>query len=313
MIGDGKHKGSTSAGDQQSWRGLAGGGRKSTRIKSPQARKRRQVQLFKLFGAFFVCLCLIGSIVWGIIAFKNRQEPIQISTPSKPIEKVLFNTDGVLPSRWLGTVIELRRDTTMMEVDIFAMQQQLEASGQVKSASVERQFPNALKIDLKEHEPVLRMRVMGANEQPELRIVSREGTIYKGVGYPQATLRKLPFVVPYAHPEGGFRPMRGIEQVAELLEVSRRTQPNFYKTWQLVSLEHYSGDPELPGQVIEVRSSMVPRIIFGFNTSFAQQLDRLGVILNYVQSRGNPAVKRIDLSLKGSAAVQFESGRISTF
>jgi len=312
MIGDGKHKGSTSAGDKQSWRVLAGGG-KRTRVKSPQARKRRQTQIFKILAALLACGLLIGAVVWAIIAFKNREEPIQISTPSNPVEKVIFDTDGVLPSSWLGTVIELRRDTTMMEVDIYALKQQLEAHGQVKSASVERQFPNALKIKIKEHQPVLRMRVMGANEQPELRIVSREGTIYTGVGYPQATLRKLPYLLPYQYPEGGVEPLRGIGQVADLLEVTRRTQPNFYKTWQLVSLQHYSGDPELPGQVIEVRTAMVPRIIFGFNTDFAQQLDRLAVIFNYVQSRGNPAVKRIDLSLPKDAAVQFESGRISTF
>ncbi|MEC8614090.1 MAG: hypothetical protein VXY17_01625, partial [Verrucomicrobiota bacterium] len=108
-------------------------------------------------------------------------------------------------------------------------------------------------------------------------------------------------------------PMRGIDQVAELLEETRQAQPNFYKTWKLVSLKHYSGNPELPGQVIEIRSSMVPRIIFGLNNSFAQQIDRLAVILNYVQSRGNPAIKRIDLTLPKDAAVQFESGRISTF
>jgi len=312
MISGGKHKGSTSAGDQQSWRALAGG-RKSTRIKSPQARKRRQTQIVKLIGAFLVCVLFIGAIVWAIIAIKNREEPIQIATPSKPVEKVIFDTNGVLPPSWLGTVVELRRDTAMMEVDIHAMKRQLEAHGQVKSASVERQFPNALKIELKEHEPVLRMRVMGANEQPELRIVSREGTLYKGVGYPKATLRKLPYVVPYQHPDGGIKPMRGIDKVADLLETTRRTQPNFFKTWQLVSLKHYSGDLELPGQVIEVRTSMVPRVIFGFNTDFAQQLDRLAVILNYVQSRGNPALKRIDLSLPKDAAVQFESGRISTF
>ena len=243
----------------------------------------------------------------------EREEPIQITTPSKPVEKILFDTNGVLPASWLGTVVELRRDTAMMEIDIHAMKQQLEAHGQVKSASIERQFPNALKIDIKEHEPVLRMRVMGANEQAGVRIISREGTIYKGIGYPRATLNKLPFVLPYQHPEGGISPMRGIGQVAELLEETRHTQSNFYKTWKLVALKHYSGNPELPGQVIEVRSSMVPRIIFGFNTSFAQQLDRLAVILNYVQSRGNPAIKRIDLTLPRDAAVQFESGRISTF
>ena len=296
MIGGGKNKGSISAGENQTWRELDGGN-KRMRIDSAQARKRRQVQLLKLLGAFLVAALFISFVVWAIVAFNEQEEPIQITTPSKPVEKILFDTNGVLPASWLGTVVELRRDTAMMEIDIHTMKQQLEAHGQVKSASIERQFPNALKIDINEHEPVLRMLVMGANEQAGVRIISREGTIYKGIGYPRATLDKLPFVLPYQHPEGG----------------TRHTQSNFYKTWKLVSLKHYSGNPELPGQVIEVRSSMVPRIIFGFNTSFAQQLDRLAVILNYVQSRGNPAIKRIDLTLPKDAAVQFESGRISTF
>ena len=312
MIGGSKNKGSSSAGENQTWRGLDGGS-KRTRINSSQSRKRRQVQAFKLLGVFLVAVLFISAVVWAIVALNEREEPIQITTPSKPVEKILFDTNGVLPASWLGTVVELRRDTAMMEIDIHTMKQQLEAHGQVKSASIERQFPNALKIDIKEHEPVLRMRVMGANEQAGVRIISREGTIYKGVSYPKATLNKLPFVLPYQHPEGGISPMRGIDQVADLLEETRRTQSNFYKTWKLVSLKHYSGNPELPGQVIEVRTSMVPRIIFGFNTSFAQQLDRLAVILNYVQSRGNPAIKRIDLTLPKDAAVQFESGRISTF
>ena len=312
MIGGSKNKGSISAGENQTWRELDGGS-KSTRINSSQSRKRRQVQVLKLFSACFVTIFFISAIFWAIVAFNDRGEPIQITTPSKPVEKILFDTNGVLPASWLATVVELRRDTAMMEIDIHTMKQKLEAHGQVKSASIERQFPNALKIDLKEHEPVLRMRVIGANEQSEVRIISRDGNIYKGIGYPRATLNKLPFVLPYQHPEGGILPMRGIGQVAELLEETRHTQSNFYKTWKLVSLKHYSGNPELPGQVIEVRSSMVPRIIFGFNTSFAQQLDRLAVILNYVQSRGNPAIKRIDLTLPKDAAVQFESGRISTF
>ena len=312
MIGGSKNKGSSSAGENQTWRGLDGGS-KRTRINSSQSRKRRQVQAFKLLGVFLVAVLFISAVVWAIVALNEREEPIQITTPSKPVEKILFDTNGVLPASWLGTVVELRRDTAMMEIDIHTMKQQLEAHGQVKSASIERQFPNALKIDLKEHEPVLRMRVMGVNGRAEVRIISREGTIYKGIGYPSATLNRLPYVLPYQHSEGGILPMRGIGQVAELLEETRRKQSNFYKTWKLVSLKHYSGDPEFPGQVIEVRTSMVPRIIFGFNTSFAQQLDRLAVILNYVQSRGNPAIKRIDLTLPKDAAVQFESGRISTF
>ena len=306
MIGGGKHKGSTSASGQQSWHTLAGG-RSGVGVQSPQARKRRHVQMLKLLGIFAIFVAIVAAITWGVMAIKNRQEPIQIATPSKPVDTIIFDTDGVLPSRWLGTVIELRRDTNMMEVYIYSMKQQLEAHGQVQSASVERQFPSALKIEIKEHEPVLRMRVMGADGLTETRIVSRAGTVYQGVGYPTATLGSLPFVLPYRHPETGFQPLRGIERVAELLEDTRRTQPNFYKTWQLVSLEHYSGDPEMPGEVIEVRTTMVPRIIFGLNTDFAQQLDRLGVVMQYVQSRGNPALKRIDLSLPGYNASCFYS------
>jgi cell division septal protein FtsQ len=313
MIGDRHRKGSSSAGSQQTWRELGGGDKRRNRINSHQARKRRQLQIIKLSLAFLFCILLVASVAWAVLAFQAREAPIQLATPSKPVAGVNFYTDGVLPTSWLGTVIEIRRDTTMMEVDIYKMKQQLEAHGQVKSASVERQFPNILKIKIKEQEPVMRMRVMGDDGQPELRIVSREGTIYRGVGYPQATLSQLPYVIPYRHPEGSVLPLLGIDKVADLLEITRLTQPNFYKTWQLVSLEHYSGDPEMAGEVIEVRTSIVPRIVFGFNTSFEQQLDRLSVIFNYVQSRGNPELKRIDLSMSDSAAVQFQSGRISTF
>jgi cell division protein FtsQ len=218
-----------------------------------------------------------------------------------------------LPDGWLSRVIGLRRGLALMEADIHDIRTRLEAHGQVKSASVKRVFPDALQIRVREREPVLRMRVAGAGDQPELRIVARDGTIYEGVGYPRASLRGMPYLIPYRHADGRIQPMRGIERVAELLEVTRRTQPNFFRSWQIVSLKYYSGDPDLPGQVIEVQTTRVPRIIFGLSTSFAQQLDRLAVVLDYVQNRGNPAVKRIDLSLRESAAVQFESGRISTF
>ena len=101
--------------------------------------------------------------------------------------------------------------------------------------------------------------------------------------------------------------------MAELLDLTRRNQPNFYKSLKLVSLEDYSGYSDMLGDVIEVRTTIVPRVIFGLNTDFSQQIDRLGLILQYLKSCNNPTLKRIDLSLQGSAAVQFENGRISTY
>lgn len=311
MFGSGKDKGSTAASGEQSWRELAGSGKR--RINSPQARKRRQEKWLKILLALALVIAVVGGIVWSVIAFKNREKDIEIATPSKPIERILFDTDGVLPDAWLGSVIKLKPGMSMMEADIHGLQTQLESHGQVKSASVMRVFPSDLRIVLKERSPALRLAAAGPDGKPKLKIVARDGTVFEGVGYPKAMLQNLPYVQPYRSPEGKYLPMRGIEYVAQLLDYARENNPRLYGTWQVVSLEHFSGDLELPGQIIEIRSTWVPRIIFSASADFEQQLDRLNYILKYVQDRGNPSIERIDLSLRGSAAVQFSSGRIGTF
>ena len=189
---------------------------------------------------------------------------------------------------WLSSRIEIGRGTEMMEVDIHAIKAELEAHPQVVSASVERVFPSALKVTVREHIPVFRIAVLGADDQPRVRIVSRAGTVYEGVGYAESMLESLPFVQPYQHPDGSYQPMRGIDRVADLLAVAREKQPRFYRTWKVVSLEHYSGDEMMPGEVIEVKGAIVERIIFGASADFGQQMDRLKVVLDYVRARGNP-------------------------
>ncbi|MEN8660931.1 MAG: cell division protein FtsQ/DivIB [Lentimonas sp.] len=311
MIGSGKDKGSTAASGEQSWRELAGP--RKTRINSPQARKRRQQKWLKLLGLLLLMIAIVSAVTWGVNKFKNREEAIQISTPSKTIERILFDTDGVLPDRWLGSVVKLHAGMSLMEADIHTLKADLEAQGQVKSASVARIFPSDLKISIQERSPSLRLAAAGPHGTQVLKLVARDGTVYKGTGYPQAMLRNLPYLQPYLSPEGKYLPMRGIDSVADLLDYARQNSPQLFNTWQVVSLEHYSGDLELPGQIIEVRSSWVPRIIFSAGADYGQQLDRLSYILSYVQQRGNPSIERIDLSLRGSAAVQFSSGRIGTF
>jgi cell division protein FtsQ len=312
MIGGGKNKGSSSATGSQSWRDLAGRPKRK-RVNSPQAKKRRQAKFLKLAAAALVLAGLIALGFWIRAAIKDRSEPIRISTPSREIEQIIFQTDGVLPDRWLGTVLQMGKGTTMMEVDIHAMKRSLEAQPQVQAASVERVFPSSLKISVKEKEPVLRIAVQGPEGKPVQRTVGRDGTIYEGIGYPEATLASLPFVEPYRQNGRSVRPLPGMDTVAELLAAARRKQPDFYRTWKVVSLKNYSGNPTIAGEVIEVRSSYVPRIIFGATSDFDRQLDRLKVILEYVRARGNPSMERIDLSLRGSAAVQFSSGRITSF
>lgn len=304
-------KGSSSATGSQSWHELAGPRRK--RVNSPQARRRRLVRGLKL-AMLLLLLSLLGAGVFvAYRALRAREQPIQIQAPSRPIEQLLFETDGVLPDRWLSQVVQMRKGMSMMEVDIRAIKERIEAQPQVKSVEVERIFPSSLKIRVEEEEPTLRMAVVTRDGGPEQRMVSRTGKVYKGVGYPKAMLERLPFVQPFQHTDGSYQPMRGIDRVAELLALARNKQPAFYQTWRVVSLEHFSGDASIPGEVIEVRTSRYGTIVFNGWGDFDRQLDRLTVIFNYLAERGDPSVKRIDLSLRDSAAVQFSSGRISSF
>ena len=80
-----------------------------------------------------------------------------------------------------------------------------------------------------------------------------------------------------------------------------------------VSLKTFSADPDFPGQIIEFKSLRIPRILFSAYDDFYIQIDRLNHILSYLNGLGNPDVERIDLSLKGSAAVQLKNGKIDLF
>src|SRR5690606_11036427 len=131
-----------SANGEQSWRELAGPRRR--RINSRQARRRRLERLFKVALLFLALAAIAGAIIWGVTEYKSREEALPIKPPSKPIERILFQTNGVLPNKWLGTVVAIRPGMTMMEADIHQLKQAVEASGQVASASVERVFPSDL-------------------------------------------------------------------------------------------------------------------------------------------------------------------------
>ena len=62
--------------------------------------------------------------------------------------------------------------TRLAEADISIIKAQLEAVGQVHFASIDV-FPDALRIDIKEYKPVMRLVIEEPNKERQLRIVSR--------------------------------------------------------------------------------------------------------------------------------------------
>ncbi|MFT4901416.1 MAG: cell division septal protein FtsQ [Lentimonas sp.] len=311
MIGSGKQKGSTEAGGAQSWRELAGQSR--SRVQSPKAKRRRLRKWVQLL-LVAMGMCVLGAgVSWSVIHFKHSKDIPQIYAPSQPLQRVLFNTDGVLSETWLRSVIDLHVNLSMMDIDIFALKEKLEAQGQVKSAAVERVFPGDLILTIEERAPLLRLVSVDSHGKQQVRIVARDGAVYTGVDYPKTMLQRLPYVLPYRYADGSYFPMRGMDRVAELVEYARNNSPEILDHWQVISLSHYSGDMDQPGQVIEVRSRSISRIIFSASGDYGQQVDRLKYVLAYIRERGNQSIARVDLSLLGSAAVQFTSGTVGRY
>ena len=89
----------------------------------------------------------------------------------------------------------------------------------------------------------------------------------------------------------------------------------------MVSLKSYSGISNSPGEVIEIQAAhstdksgilSITRLIFSVTTNFNIQLDRLRHIREVSLNIKDP-LKRVDLSLRDAAAVQFISGRSSLY
>ena len=312
MIGKGRQRGGSSAGDRQSWRTLASK-KKSRRMKSHQSRRRRKRQILKVAGLAIAVSLFFLAIVWTIHQLRIREEPTFVATPSDSIRRILFETDGVLPNTWLSQAIGLTPGMTLMEVDIFAMKARLESYGQVVSASVTRAFPDELQITIVEKQPLLRIRTVDQNGAIETQIVGRDGTIYRGFGYSSVDLGALPYLNPFRRSGGSIEPIVGIDTVNKLVDVVRYSQPAFFESWVVLDLTNFSGEREDPGQVIVVETSLVPKIVFGIDMNFDVQLDRLGVILNFIEEQENVEVAQVDLSLDDSAAVQFVDGKNGQF
>lgn len=323
IFGGGRDKGVASADGAQSWRELAGHGRKR-RIPSREARRRQRIRRLRALIVAGLGLALAvggGYGVWwwleapaeGGAGTSGGGGEKEARAKGVPIRRITLRTDGVLPERWVASVLDLKPGLGLMDVDIHELKARMEEAGQVKSASVERVFPDELNVRIEERTPLLRLRTENADGERRERIVARDGTVYEGIGYPEAALRNLPYLVPYRNPDGDYFPLSGIGRVAELLELAREEMPDLYRGWRVVSLEDYSGDPDLPWQIIEIRSRLVPRILFSASGDFGRQLDRLDYILEEVRKRGNPEMEQIDLSLRGAAAVQFSSDRVQNF
>lgn len=270
------------------------------RAMSQEGRRRRGLAAAKAIGGV-VLACMLCGIAY-VTATIWQRNPTAITAPvkSSPLKKVNLRTDGVLDETWVRQTLAVPEGTSLMELDLPALQDRLMVTGQVRSAVVARKFPDTLTVKLEERTPVLRLAVRTGADDESLRtfVVARDGVVYSGIGYSEELETSLPYLdgVKLRRENGQFLPVEGMEKVAELLGAVHDNAPELYREFQSVSLERMSVDGE-----ILVRSAAAACIVFGQREDFFRQIARLVYIIEQTSARPDPRVLgTINLAIGGN-------------
>lgn len=288
-----KKKGKQAAPPQMSWQEITQTA--SRKVITAYARKRL------LWFVLRVCLVLgvTGGIGAGIFAgfhyWHDGLERMSRVLPANPLRDIVLGTDGVLTREWVWEILEMPEEVDMLAVDIRDVKRRIESHGQVRSATV-RRLPERLLIDIRERYPVARLAVQDDSGRVTVKLVDREGHVYRGINYERYELSALPFLdgVDLIRSGDGYRPLRGMDRVEELLDVVREHAPHIYTTWRVVDCGDFPN--------LTVRTEKEREVVFG-PESYIDQLRWLDLILTSNQSQLASRQDRVDLSLGRNGVV----------
>lgn len=255
--------------------------------------RRRLTMGFVKAGLGLLTFALVAWAGWEVVQLWQH-DPMRLAAPVKsdPLRTIKLTTNGVLDEEWVVEKLALPRGVALMELDLDALQTQLLADHQVRTAVLTRKFPDTLLVTLQERSPVVRLRVADRSGQPRDLLVARDGMVFPGVNFAPELVASLPWLdgVTLAPLKvGGFAPVAGLETVADLLETAQVNVPNLRRTWRVIGMERFSSYGE-----ILVRSDQVREITFGLRDDFLTQVALLDAVL--AETRERP-VSTINLSL----------------
>ena len=199
--------------------------------------------------------------------------------------------------------LALRKNASLIELDLYQLQAALLATAQVRSAALTRNFPSTLTVSLSEHSPVARIMAQTGREEPRMFLVAREGRVFEGIGFDEGMIETLPWLdgVKLVREGETFLPIAGMDTVAELLGKAKLEAEHLYRTWRIVSLARLESDGE-----IEVRDKNVSKIYFGTNEDFFRQLARLDLLLDTARLQTEQSPDVINLAIGSQVPVTFD-------
>jgi cell division septal protein FtsQ len=251
-----------------------------------------------------------GSVVLGLslLAYyfvKTPKAPI-IHAAAASFVTLDIKTDGVLPEPWIEFRMGLEQNLGLMQVDMSELKTTLESFPQIKEASIERQFPNTLRVFVRERFPVFRMKVKDERGESQVLLVDREGHVFRNIKHAAHMVSRLPYLAGVGlHRNGdGFHPINEVPCLAELFHIARTEYPDLAREWRVVYADQLILAKGFTDGYIRVWSRGVKEILFS-PKNFQKQLEKLEYIL---VSHGGPtvsSVSRVNLSLLDQPTVEF--------
>jgi hypothetical protein len=269
-----------------------------SRAMSAGGKRRLALRVARVVGA----IGFGGALAWGawfvIGATWENPRKMPAVTKTVPVRPPELSTDGVLDQTWLARTLALPQGASLLELDLAALRTKLLANGQVLSATLTRTFPDRLQVQISERSPVARLMAVAGGRQQQF-LVARDGVVFAGADFDPAVLDSLPWLdgVTMVRQGSGYRPIMGMDTVAELLAKASLEADHLYRTWNVVSLARLESDAE-----IEVRTKNDATIVFSAAGDFFRQLARLDYTWDRLASLP-PSRVRIDLSLGADVPV----------
>ena len=291
---------------QNSWHSIKQD--KQKRSLTSDAKVRRLRLFAKTSVISLLSIVCIGFVFYGGLVMYETTDQLNIFSQSGALKKVKLDTDGVLNYKWFAKNIQLPKGENLMQVNIFDLKKELEAQPQIKNAIIEREFPDGLKILLKEYKPVARVVTKEAGRK-RLLLVANDGHVYAGSCYSRELLQELPYLSGVRLAKNGkkYQSLEGMLIVAELLEVAQNGYPELYRSFKEISCRKFSGKPDEVGGVVKIKTADSHEIVF-LAKNFPLQLSRLDYIMQHSKENGLRDIGTIDLTLGDHAVIK----RVST-
>lgn len=246
-------------------------------------------------------LAIISGLAFGAWQMYESGEIDRLLTPSTEELKVIqYKTDGHISKSWATENRLFPPVQNLADIDILSLKEKFERVSQVKSANIQKIYPDKIRIEIQEYRPCARVAI-SQNKRICEYALAKEGVIFDPVCISRDELMELPWVIgiPIVKNERLFEPYEYAGKIDELVKKAKAALPEHFKTWRTLNAKELDSIT-LP--ILVVTNSDKTKIIFHAN-NIDFQLKKLEYILRFYEQDGLSGIEKIDLSFESRAIV----------